>query len=118
MPHLARINNGVALLRRGNARISLIPVAIGLLMMMGMASVFAQRPLGIDVSSIQASANWTTIKGAGISFAWCKATEGFTFNDASFTSHMANAKNAGVLIGAYHYARPDNQIGVAGAQSE
>jgi len=91
---------------------------LGLSLFGGTASVLAQRPLGIDVSAIQGSPNWASVKGSGITYAWCKATEGFTFNDASFANNMVNAKAAGVLVGAYHYARPDNQVGVAGAQQE
>ncbi len=69
---------------------------------------FAQRPVGVDVSSYQgASINWATAKANGISFAWAKATEGLTVNDADFTINMANAKAAGVLIGAYHFAHPE-----------
>src|SRR3954469_13436131 len=72
------------------------------------ARVFAQRPMGVDVSSYQgASINWVTAKANGISFAWAKATEGLTVDDADFTINMANAKAAGVLIGAYHFAHPE-----------
>jgi GH25 family lysozyme M1 (1,4-beta-N-acetylmuramidase) len=80
----------------------------------------AARQLGIDVSNHQgAGINWSTVKNAdGITFAWAKATEGFTFNDADFSINETNAKAAGVFIGAYHFARPDNQIGLAGADQE
>src|SRR6185503_777103 len=54
---------------------------------------FAQRPLGIDVSSFQgASINWSSVKGAGYIFAWAKATEGATVNDADFTVNANNGK--------------------------
>ncbi len=81
---------------------------------------FALRPIGIDVSNNQGTNfPWSTAKNTdGISFAWAKATEGFTFNDAAFTANEAHAPAAGVLIGAYHYARPDNQLGLAGADQE
>src|SRR3954463_10458135 len=75
------------------------------------------RVAGIDVSSFQGTGiNWTSVANAGYSFAWAKATEGFTFNDTTFTTNMANAKGK-VLIGAYHFARYDNQKGTAGASS-
>src|SRR5437867_2972585 len=64
----------------------------------------AQRPLGIDVSDYQGSINWTSVKGAGISFAWAKATEGTGTGQSTFTANEANAAAAGVYIGAYHYA--------------
>ncbi|HEX3799898.1 MAG TPA: GH25 family lysozyme [Verrucomicrobiae bacterium] len=85
----------------------------------------AQRPLGIDVSSFQGSAqtpatniNWPQVKSAGISFAWAKATEGLTVNDADFSYNIVNARGAGVLIGAYHFAHPELHIGTAGADEE
>ena len=76
--------------------------------------------MGIDVSNYQGSnINWSTVKNTdGISFAWAKATEGYTYNDATFTTNEAHAKSAGVYIGAYHFARPDNQLGLAGADME
>ena len=42
----------------------------------GGAKLWAQRPLGTDVSGYQPNINWTTVKNAGVSFAWAKATEG------------------------------------------
>lgn len=66
------------------------------------------RALGIDVSANNSSINWTTAHAAGIDFAYVKATEGATFNSSTFTSQINGATNAGVLAGAYHYARYDN----------
>jgi GH25 family lysozyme M1 (1,4-beta-N-acetylmuramidase) len=63
---------------------------------------------GIDVSTHQNTINWTSVKGAGIKFAFTKATEGVDFLDDTFTANMAGAKAAGVLIGPYHFARPDS----------
>lgn len=65
----------------------------------------AQYINGIDVSNYQSSANWTSIKNAGISFAFCKATEGVDFVDPSFNNHMNGANAAGVYIGPYHFGR-------------
>jgi GH25 family lysozyme M1 (1,4-beta-N-acetylmuramidase) len=73
----------------------------------------AARPIGIDVSDYQsASINWVTLKNTyGISFGWAKISEGTASGSGSgggnFTTYAANAKAAGVLIGAYHYARYD-----------
>src|SRR5690242_2259289 len=78
----------------------------------------AQRPIGIDVSDYQsASINWGTLKNTyGISFAWAKASEGQSSGSGSgggnFPTYAVNAKAAGVLIGAYHYARYDSNPGV------
>src|SRR5437588_3871888 len=78
----------------------------------------AQRPLGIDVSDYQGSINWTSVKNAGIAFAWTKATEGTGGLQTYFAVNEANAKTAGVPIGAYHYARYDANTGTSGATSE
>jgi GH25 family lysozyme M1 (1,4-beta-N-acetylmuramidase) len=80
----------------------------------------AARQLGIDVSSYQGSGiNWSTVKNTdGITFAWAKATEGLTVNDADFTINESHAKTAGVFIGAYHYAHPELHLGTAGADQE
>ncbi len=60
---------------------------------------------GIDVSHHQGAINWTTVKNAGIQFAFCKATEGVDFEDVNFDTYMAGAIAAGVPIGPYHFAR-------------
>ena len=79
----------------------------------------AQRPLGIDVSDYQGpNVNWVSVKNSGISFAWAKATEGYFSDQTNFTTYATNAKAAGVLFGAYHYARPDLHTGTVGAQTE
>src|SRR5436189_861173 len=80
---------------------------LGLQMLIGPGHAMAQRPPGIDVSDYQGNINWTSVKGAGIAFAWTKATEGTGGLQAQFVNNEANAKAAGVPIGAYHYARYD-----------
>jgi GH25 family lysozyme M1 (1,4-beta-N-acetylmuramidase) len=75
----------------------------------GADEVFAQRPLGIDVSSYEGSTiNWTNVKSSGVSFAWAKATEGVSITDGDFTINAVHAKAAGVYIGAYDFAHPED----------
>jgi GH25 family lysozyme M1 (1,4-beta-N-acetylmuramidase) len=62
---------------------------------------------GIDVSANQGTINWSSVKNGGISFAFTKATEGVGFTDSKFAANMSAAKAAGVIIGPYHFARPD-----------
>lgn len=94
----------------------LIAIALALLTA---PSAPAQRPLGIDVSVWQGNnVNWNSVATSGVMFAWCKATEGATGKDSTFATNIFKARNAGVLIGAYHYARPDNNLGIAGAVRE
>src|SRR6266436_8221310 len=97
----------------------MVVTVFGLGIAVGPRRVMAQRPLGIDVSGHQGSGiDWTSVQGSGVTFAWAKATEGIGFADVDFTINETNAKAAGVLIGAYHYARPDLNLGTAGADQE
>lgn len=78
----------------------------------------AQSVLGIDVSGSQGTINWTQVKAGGYVFAWAKATEGITFTDASYSTNAVNGVSAGMYMGAYHFARPDNNPTTANAVSE
>jgi lysozyme len=60
---------------------------------------------GIDVSHFQGTINWTSVKNAGIKFAFCKATEGVDFEDVNFDTYMTNAIAARMPIGPYHFGR-------------
>jgi len=75
---------------------------------------------GVDVSKWQAGITWSQVKGAGITFAIIKATEGgltpgtsdiTAINnyglDPRFRANWAGARAAGLIRGAYHFARPD-----------
>jgi GH25 family lysozyme M1 (1,4-beta-N-acetylmuramidase) len=64
-------------------------------------------PPGIDVSHYQGTINWSSVKSAGIQFAWIKATEGTTYTDPQFSANYLHAYNNKVIRGAYHFARPD-----------
>ncbi|WP_062204941.1 lysozyme [Streptomyces sp. NBRC 109706] len=70
---------------------------------------------GIDVSHWQGAINWTSVRGAGIQFAWMKATEGTSFKDSRFNTNYPAAHGAGVIRGAYHFARPDVSNGATQA---
>ncbi len=78
----------------------------------------AQTILGIDVSHYQGTINWTQVKGAGYIFAWAKATEGTANVDAQYAANAVNGVNAGVYMGAYHFAHPDVNTTNAGAIAE
>ncbi len=74
--------------------------------------------IGIDVSSYQATINWTQVKAAGVTFAWAKATEGLTTVDADYHNNAVNGMAAGVYMGAYHFAHPDTHTTTADAIAE
>lgn len=66
---------------------------------------------GIDVSSYQGSIDWSAVKGAGTQFAYIKATEGTSLVDSTFAANYTGAYNAGMIRGAYHFARPGDSSG-------
>lgn len=67
---------------------------------------------GLDVSYVQRNAiHYPTVKAAGFEFVWIKSSEGNTGRDSIFDEHVKAAQDAGLYVGAYHFARPstDNQ---------
>jgi GH25 family lysozyme M1 (1,4-beta-N-acetylmuramidase) len=85
------------------------------LFIIGNIPLAAQNIVGIDVSHWQGSINWQQVYAAGKTFAWAKATEGVTFDDGTFVTNMTNGTSAGVVMGAYHFGRPDNNSAVSDA---
>ena len=74
------------------------------------------RPQGIDVSHFQGNIDWKKAKKDGVQFAWIKATEGTGYTDPKFGANYRGAYKAGVIRGAYHFARPGSSGG--GAQAK
>jgi GH25 family lysozyme M1 (1,4-beta-N-acetylmuramidase) len=76
---------------------------------------------GIDVSRWDhpngAAINWPKVKSAGRSFAIIKATEGTTYVNPYFASDIAQARSAGLVVGAYHFAQPRLPISSAAADA-
>ena len=58
---------------------------------------------GIDVSSYQGDIDWPTIAQQDVDFAYVKATEGSSFIDRRFEANLRGAREAGLLVGAYHF---------------
>ncbi|WP_398905140.1 GH25 family lysozyme [Streptomyces sp. 840.1] len=81
----------------------------------GASAQLAATVPGIDVSHYQGSINWSSVKAAGIQFAYIKATESTTYRDTAFNANYLNAYNAKVIRGAYHFARPNLSTGAAQA---
>jgi GH25 family lysozyme M1 (1,4-beta-N-acetylmuramidase) len=78
-------------------------------------SFASNPPPGIDVSHYQGTINWSSVKSAGIQFAYIKATESTNYKDPTFNANYLNAYNAKVIRGAYHYAQPGSSSGAAQA---
>ncbi|WP_156802459.1 glycoside hydrolase family 25 protein [Corynebacterium lubricantis] len=69
-------------------------------------------PSGIDVASHQrpggAPIDWNSVAASGQRFAYVKASEGHGWANDFYGEDVAAANAAGLLTGAYHYARPDS----------
>lgn len=63
---------------------------------------------GVDVSSYQGEVDWTALARQGVDFAFIKATEGSSLVDRRFAQNWANARAAGVTVGAYHFFSYDS----------
>nr|BFF03110.1 hypothetical protein GCM10020241_47850 [Streptoalloteichus tenebrarius] len=48
------------------------------------------------------------MRGAGVEFAYVKLTEGTGYLNPNRDSQFRGARAAGLVVGAYHFARPDN----------
>jgi lysozyme len=65
---------------------------------------------GIDVSKYQKRINWKLVRqmndrGLQLHFAFMKATEGKDVIDPQFARNWKKAKEAGMVVGAYHFFR-------------
>jgi lysozyme len=60
---------------------------------------------GIDVSHYDGTIDWSQVAGAGIKFAYAKASEGTTVTDDQFAANWSGMIANGVLRGAYHFFR-------------
>ncbi|WP_284163486.1 GH25 family lysozyme [Frigidibacter sp. SD6-1] len=58
---------------------------------------------GVDVSRYQGDVDWFRAAGAGVRFAFIKATEGGDLADPQFQAHWYGAAQAGIPRGAYHF---------------
>lgn len=63
----------------------------------------------VDVSNNNGGAiDWHRVKASGITGVLLKATEGITFNDATYDPRSKAARAVGMRVGAYHFAHPEN----------
>ncbi|UGQ45898.1 glycoside hydrolase family 25 protein [Massilia endophytica] len=58
---------------------------------------------GIDVSHYQQNIDWSKVAGAGVVFAYAKATGGSSFVDPAFSRNWQSMREAGLYRGAYHF---------------
>jgi GH25 family lysozyme M1 (1,4-beta-N-acetylmuramidase) len=88
-------------------RLALLAAAVLLLGTLAQSAPAATtRAKGVDVSNWQHTINWTKVAGAGYRFAFAKATEGTTYSDPTYPANRSGSEGAGLVFGAYHFARP------------
>jgi GH25 family lysozyme M1 (1,4-beta-N-acetylmuramidase) len=75
------------------------------------------RAKGLDVSNNNGTINWTKVAGAGYRFAFGKATEGTSYTDKTYTTNRNGSEGAGLVFGAYHFARPSGGSAAAATAS-
>jgi GH25 family lysozyme M1 (1,4-beta-N-acetylmuramidase) len=73
---------------------------------------------GIDVSHWQGVIDWEKVAGAGKRFVFLKATDGQDYIDPTFAANRAGARENGLMVGAYHFARPDDSAGDATKEAQ
>jgi len=61
---------------------------------------------GIDVSNHNGNVDWDKVAGAGKKFAFVLASDGESFQNSQYQQQTSGAKDAGLLVGAYHFGRP------------
>src|SRR3954447_6810670 len=80
------------------------------------ASLAATLPSGYSINGIDVSShdhadgktvNWASQRSAGDEFAFVKATEGTDYVNPYFDQDYHGAKDNGLYVGAYAFARPD-----------
>jgi GH25 family lysozyme M1 (1,4-beta-N-acetylmuramidase) len=83
---------------------------------LGVSPAVAAAPvLGLDVSGHQPGIDWAAVRSGGAQFAYVKASEGMGFVNPQFASQYNGSYRAGLIRGAYHFARPDISSGAAQA---
>lgn len=62
--------------------------------------------IGIDLSGWQPLIDYEGAARAGVEFCWVKSTEGDDWQSPTASQHSRGCEEAGILLGAYHYATP------------
>lgn len=70
---------------------------------------------GLDVSVFSGNVNWARAARDGAKFAYIQATDGTGSINRLFAQQYNGAHNAGLIRGAYHFARPNGASGTVQA---
>ena len=71
---------------------------------------------GVDVSRYNPEVDWAALRAAGHRFAYVKATEGTSHRSPTFAAQADGAREQGLFVGGYHYARPASSDGATQAR--
>jgi GH25 family lysozyme M1 (1,4-beta-N-acetylmuramidase) len=98
----------VGWVRRGRRRAVAAVVCGTALVPLWTAAPAAARDgaLGIDVSEYQRRIDWSAVGTGRIRFAFLRATLGNRHLDRWYRRNVAGATRHGIVVGAYHYAKP------------
>jgi GH25 family lysozyme M1 (1,4-beta-N-acetylmuramidase) len=83
-----------------------LAVALTALLWASGSDAATTRAKGLDVSNFQGSIAWAKVAKAGYRFVFGKATEGTSYTDKTYTANRNGSEAAGLVFGAYHFARP------------
>ena len=61
---------------------------------------------GVDVSDLNGTPKWTTVRKGGYAFAYIRVSDGAKKPDTKFAYNWLNAEKVGMVRGAYQYFRP------------
>jgi GH25 family lysozyme M1 (1,4-beta-N-acetylmuramidase) len=61
---------------------------------------------GIDVSKYQRRIDWRAVATSDVRFAIMRATLGNEYRDGKYARNVAGAREHGIVVGAYHFAKP------------
>lgn len=72
----------------------------------GSSAAAAPAAKGLDVSNWNGAIKWAKVAAAGYDFVFGKATEGTSFVNSTYAANRSGSEGAGLVFGAYHFARP------------
>ncbi|MEB3371039.1 lysozyme [Saccharopolyspora mangrovi] len=70
---------------------------------------------GIDVSNHNGNIDWKKVAEDNKKFTFVLASDGTNFTNPKYSQQYHGAKDAGLIAGAYHFARPDDSDGATQA---
>jgi GH25 family lysozyme M1 (1,4-beta-N-acetylmuramidase) len=93
--------------RRGRlGLLAIFAIALTALLSASASDAATTRAKGLDVSNWNGTITWAKVAHAGYRFAFGKATEGTSYTDKTYTTNRNGSEGAGLVFGAYHFARP------------